>query len=209
MRLFSVKNNPRAPKKTGKKVLIITGVMLALFMAAPITNTNLGGMTAYAAEQAQGYNWSQEGQLWKVKDSLGNYVVNDWFKDANGNWYFMGADGVMQTGMLSKDGSYYYLGTDGRLVTVDGVYRGVNLVFNKDANSATYGAILSGVQELINTGVSVTDTNIAAPAQQQVVNPGGQLNIDPATGQFIGELTPGKLTEEGEQAMGNFERNRD
>lgn len=171
MRLFSTKRKQSTnQRKTGKRVLIVAGVMLALFMAAPITNTNLGGMTAYAAEQSQGYNWSQEGQVWKVKDSVGNYLLNDWYKDGTGTWYYIGADGVMQTGLIDVGGHFYYMGIDGKMVTTDGVYNGVSLVFNKDATSPTYGEVVSGAQEMKNLSSSLGQVQgtqqTQAPAQQ-------------------------------------------
>lgn len=120
--------------------------------------------TYATVDQAQGYNWVQEGPVWKAKDTVGNYVVNDWFKDANGVYYYMGADGAMQTGIVNVAGHFYYMGTDGKMVTVDGVYNGVNLVFNKDATSPTYGEVISGAQEMLNLvnagGAGSTATNV-------------------------------------------------
>lgn len=128
-------------------------------------NSNMFGMTTYVAEQSQGYNWSQEADVWKVKDGLGNYVINDWFKNSTGSWYFMGADGVMLDGIINDNGHYYFLQTalegQGKMVTVDGVYNGVNLTFNQDITSPTYGEITSGVQQLIGTGTRMTNLTVA------------------------------------------------
>ena len=156
---------------------LIAGVMLALFVTAPVleNNMDIGTITAQAAEAGQGYNWAQEGEVWKVKDGAGNYLINDWFKDATGFWYYLGADGVMQTGIVNVAGHSYYMGTDGKMVTVDGVYNGVNLTFNQDINSPTYGEITSGAQELINAGNKSTS---AGTTQQQSTTKKGSIFPD-------------------------------
>lgn len=180
MRLFSTgKAKKNKVAKVGKRVLIVTGVMLALFMAAPAVGggNNMFSMNAYAAEQSQGYNWVQEGPVWKVKDTVGNYVVNDWFKDANGVYYYMGADGAMQTGIVNVAGHFYYMGTDGKMVTTDGVYNGVNLVFNKDTTSPTYGEVISGAQEY-NAATQTQNT------QQQQVSQNQNNNAAPVDGEI-------------------------
>lgn len=172
---------------------------IASFMAT-VMMVLASGSLAYAAEeqnatqaveQAQTYSWVQEGQVWKVKDILGNYVVNDWFKDANGNWYFMGADGVMIDGIINDGGHYYFLETrvenQGKMVTVNGVYNGVNLTFNQDVNSITYGEITGGLQQLIGTGVQMTSlttvttrtvSNAPVGGTQQQVQAPAQQTVD-------------------------------
>lgn len=170
MRLFSTKRRQTAPaRKAGRKVLIVTGVMLALFMAAPAVSNaggpSFGGITAYAAEQAQQTpNWFQDVDgAWKVKDQHGNLVSNSWFCDLDGSWYLMDERGCMREGIINDGGHYYSLETShaghyGMMRTANGVYDNVALTFNQEHNGF-YGEILSGAQELISTGVKVTTVN--------------------------------------------------
>lgn len=55
------------------------------------------------------YTWKQVGSRWQLFDPNGNQVINDWFKDYNGNWYYIGADGYMKTGWLQYGIYWYYL----------------------------------------------------------------------------------------------------
>ncbi len=161
-----------------KVIAIIMGLMMVVGSNSLI----------YAEEQntSQTYNWVQEGEAWRLKDAAGNYVVNDWFKDSTGSWYFMGADGAMLDGIINDNGHYYFLQTalegQGKMVTTDGVYNGVNLTFNQDVNSPTYGEITSGVQQLIGTGTRMTNLTITTTRTVgTVTNNGGQQNA-PASG---------------------------
>lgn len=153
-------------QKLAKSTIVLLGAATLVFSPAinsTALGTFMGAIQAQAAEAGQGYNWAQEGEVWKVKDGAGNYVVSDWFKDTEGFWYYLGADGVMQTGLVDVNGLYYYLGTDGKMVTVDGVYNGVNLVFNKDVTSPTYGEVISGAQEMLNADNTTQRTRRKAP----------------------------------------------
>lgn len=174
MRLFSTKRAQAAQKhRASKKILIMTGIMMTLFMAAPITNNNIvnrmtGTIEAQAAEQTQTSNWFQEDGNWKVRDGNGSLVTNAWFCDLDGSWYLLDEQGCMREGIISDRGHYYSLETShqghyGRMRTVNGVYDGVYLSFNQE-HTGTYGEILSGTQELINTGVKVTEVS-GLPAQ--------------------------------------------
>lgn len=55
------------------------------------------------------YTWKQVGSRWQLFDPNGNQVINDWFQDYNGKWYYIGADGYMKTGWLQYGIYWYYL----------------------------------------------------------------------------------------------------
>lgn len=163
MRLFSVRKSNVNKRNIGKKVLIVTGVMLALFMSGPIIGgTSFGGITAYAAEQAQvpTSNWYQDiAGAWRVKDPSGNIIANAWFCDYDGSWSLLDATGARYDGLINYDNGHFYYFIQGKMQTINGIYNGVSVTYNQDPEVQT-GEVLSGVQELINSGVTVT--NVAA-----------------------------------------------
>jgi hypothetical protein len=147
MKFFSKRKPVSRVNKTAKKVLIVSGVMLALFMAAPISNNNVvntftGSIEAQAAESATfSEYWFQDTDgNWRVKDNNGNIVKNAWLCDdaiaSNGQniWYLLDQDGNMVSAGLVQDqtGNYYSLETShngyfGMLRYQSGGYDGVNL----------------------------------------------------------------------------------
>lgn len=153
MRLFGVKgrnikdSTVSKPKKAVKKVLIVTGMMMALFMAGPVMNNSVvdtmtGTVTAYAAESAtfSSYWFQDSNGTWKVKDNNGNVVKNAWLCDdavaSNGQnvWYLLDSNGNMISAGLVQDGTgnYYSLemnhnGYYGMLRYKSGNYDGVYL----------------------------------------------------------------------------------
>lgn len=178
MRLFSARRaGENKKRKSGRKILIVAGVMLALFMAGPVvggnTGNNMFGMTSYAAS----YTWQQEGEIWRLKDASGNNIANTWYQDTTGARYYLDASGVMKTGLVDVSGYSYYLDASGKMMVTDGVYEGVNLIFDKDVNSATYGAILSGAQELKAAKQAQPQTQVAQP-QTQEQKKGNHYNND-------------------------------
>lgn len=171
MKFFSKRKTNRNGK-TSKKVLVVAGVMLALFMAAPVSNNNVvntvaGSMTTYAAELTQSARWQGTGDRWQVSDNAGGFIKNCWFQDdVTGHWYLLGAEdgSVMYAGLVTDNstGKTYLLntnhdGTYGRMLTVDGTYnlngRSVYLTFNQN-HDGTFGAITSGLSEARNAGIS-------------------------------------------------------
>lgn len=171
MRLFSRRSN-KSLKRTSKRLLIVSGCMMALFMLAPSMNSNVvnnmtGSMTAYAAEVTQSQRWTGSGDDWRVSDSSGGYLKNCWFQDdVTNHWYLLGGgDGsLMYAGLVTDNstGKTYLLntnhdGTYGRMLTVNGTYNvnGVNvyLEFNQN-HDGTFGAITSGLSEARATGVT-------------------------------------------------------
>ena len=139
-----------------KKTVIVTGLMLGLFMVAPMANNSMldsvvGVSTAYAAESSTFSEfWFQDVDgSWKVKDNNGNIVKNAWLCDdavsSNGSdvWYLLDANGNMVTSGLVQDktGNYYSLemnhnGYYGMLRYKSGNYDGVNLSLEGSHNGS-------------------------------------------------------------------------
>lgn len=166
MGLFSRKNQVSNLKRTGKRLLLVTGCMLSLFMVAPVMNNSLtGSMTAYAAEVQNGYTWYQSGDTWHIRDNLGNDLVNSWYQDIDGSWYLLDGTGNMMTGLIHDSiTNKYYLtngnhdGTFGRMIVQDGVYDGVSLRFNQQ-HDGTYGCIIDGLSNYLNLGKGTTEVS--------------------------------------------------
>lgn len=132
------------------KALVIAAVTLAV--------------TAQPAFAAQSTRWEGQGDQWKVKTEDGQgYLTNSWFQDLDGNWYMLGADGYMFSGIITDQNGYSYLlevehnGHFGRMITVNGAYtvngKTVYLTFNQN-HDGNFGAITSGLTELRSTGIS-------------------------------------------------------
>ncbi|MDD6196409.1 MAG: hypothetical protein PUB12_05925 [[Clostridium] aminophilum] len=55
--------------------------------------------------------WAKDGDYWYI-DQGGQKLHNTWFQDTDGNWYYLGADTYMKTGLFKdSDGNQYYLNT--------------------------------------------------------------------------------------------------
>lgn len=180
-------------QKSAKNTIIFLGAATLAFTPA-ISSTALGpfmgAIQAQAAEQS--YTWVQEGEIWRLKDASGNNIANTWYQDATGARYYLDASGVMKTGLVDVSGYSYYLDASGKMMVTDGVYEGVNLIFDKDANSATYGAILSGAQELKAAKQAQTQPQVAQPQTQEKKSkdklPGG--SYAPLDENFSGSYEP-------------------
>lgn len=170
MRLFSRKKRSKSSmgslKRSGKRLLIMSGCMLSLFMLAPVSNNSLGSMTAYAAEVQTGYTWYQSGDVWRIRNnSSGSDLVNSWYQDIDGSWYLLDGTGNMMTGLIHDSiTNKYYLtngnhdGTFGRMIVQDGVYDGVTLSFNQQ-HDGTYGCIIDGLSNYLNLGKGTTEVS--------------------------------------------------
>ena len=189
MRLFGVRREAKSssiskPRRAGKRVLIVTGIMMALFMAAPVMNnstldTMTGTVTSYAAETATfSEYWFQDSNgSWKVRDNNGNVIKNAWLCDdavaSNGQdvWYLLDANGNMVTAGLVQDGTgnYYSLETNhngyfGMLRYKSGNYDGVNLTL-EGSHGGAFAAVLNqdGLNALKGkygvTNVSISNAN--------------------------------------------------
>lgn len=189
MRLFGVRrpvstSSINKPKKAGKRILIVTGIMMALFMAAPVMDNSVidsmtGTVTSYAAESATfSEYWFQDSNgSWKVKDSSGNIIKNAWLCDdavaSNGQdvWYLLDSNGDMITAGLVQDGTgnYYSLETNhngyyGMLRYKSGNYDGINLSL-EGSHGGAFAAVLNqdGLNALKSkygvTSVSINNAN--------------------------------------------------
>ena len=145
-----------------KKFPIVTGIMMALFMAAPVMNNSVvdnmtGTVTSYAAETATfSEYWFQDSNgSWKVKDNNGNIVKNAWLCDdavaSNGKdvWYLLDSNGDMVSAGLVQDqtGNFYSLETNhngyyGMLRYKSGNYDGVSLTL-EGSHSGAFAAVLN------------------------------------------------------------------
>jgi len=91
----------------------------------PSTATNVSTTTIKASQWVQLTNGS-----WQYNDSMGNPIKSNWFNDkSSGKWYYLGADGVMQTGWILNGGKYYYLNSNGSMAystTINGYKLGAD-----------------------------------------------------------------------------------
>lgn len=156
MGLFSRKRSKSSMSSltyTGKRLLLVSGCMMTLFMMAPVANNSvidnmIGIEIVYASE---GQSWKQESDgRWRVFDSnTGQYLTNQWYQDISGggHWYLLKSDGYMAEGLYKDvDGSYYYLntvhdGTYGRLMTT-GTYNNIYIETNQN-HDGTWGRIIN------------------------------------------------------------------
>ena len=88
--------------------------------------------------------WDGSGTVWRYIRN-GAYVYGDWIQD-NGYWYYIGADGLMQVGLVNVGGLIFYLNptydsTYGRMLVGWQNIAGVNHYFQETYNS-TYGMML-------------------------------------------------------------------
>lgn len=153
MRLFSRKKRLGVSnlKRSGKRLLVVSGCMLSLFMLAPSMNSNLvnnmtGSITSYASELPYSSRWeTQSDGNWKYKLDTGGYATSAWVHDeVDGNWYLLSESGIMRSGIFESYGKYYLLsevhdGHYGHLVKNGEVYNGI--VINADTSSSYEGAL--------------------------------------------------------------------
>lgn len=149
----------------GKKVLVVTGMMLALFMAAPVVNSQavdniVGVETSYAAELPYSTRWeTQVDGSWKYKLDNGSYATGWIHDEVDGNWYLMDSGGVMQSGVYKSYGKYYLLsqnhdGHFGHLIKNGEVYNGITI--SASTNADDEGALSSSsIIALRNIGINV------------------------------------------------------
>lgn len=195
-------------KRTGKRLLLVTGCMLSLLMVAPVLNVEavdnvLGVETAYAAESTFSEYWFQDTDgSWKVRDNSGNIVKNAWLCDdaVSGNgqnvWYLLDANGNMLTQGLVQDqtGNYYSLETNhngfyGMLRYQSGTYDGVNLSL-ESSHSGGFAKILNqdGINSLASkygvTNVSIDNSNCVYTSTFRSGSSGGSQKVEtPPTNQ--------------------------
>ena len=73
-------------------------------------------MLCAAAVPAYAGTWAQEGEDWKYLDDKGTPVVSQWVKSQD-DWYYIGAEGLMETGWVKLQDEWYYLEEDGAMAT--------------------------------------------------------------------------------------------
>lgn len=188
MRLFTVKKKfnedlNSQKKKIGlvRKVLVVTGCMMALFMCAPVVNNTMldnmiGVETSYASELPYSHRWeTQANGDWKYKLDAGGYATTAWVQDeVDHNWYLLGDNGIMRSGIFESYGKYYLLseihdGHFGHLVKNGEVYQGITI---KADTSKDYEGALS--QESINAlkAIGYQFTNVVSVTGTQHVSAG-------------------------------------
>lgn len=166
----------------GKKVLVVTGMMLALFMAAPAINSQavdnmLGVETSYAAELPYSTRWeTQADGSWRYKLDNGSYATTAWVRDeVDGNWYLLNESGVMRSGIFESYGKYYLLsenhdGHFGHLIRNGEVYNGITISAStnvEDEGALSLGTInaLKGLGYNFSSSPSVTGTQHVSNGQ--------------------------------------------
>lgn len=56
-------------------------------------------------------SWAEDSKGWWIQNSDGSYLKNTWYRNVNGKWHYMGADGYMLVNTTTPDG--YRVGADG------------------------------------------------------------------------------------------------
>lgn len=139
------------------KTLITTGVLTVMF-----------SFTALAAVYSHRWETQANGD-WKYKLDAGGYATTAWVQDeVDFNWYLLGDNGIMRSGIFESYGKYYLLseihdGHFGHLVKNGEVYQGITI---KADTSVEYEGALSqeSIEALKKLGyvfedaVSVTGT---------------------------------------------------
>ena len=142
--------------------MIMTGTVLMMTIA-PISQANplgqyLNTITAQAATYSD--NWKIDGAgTWWYYLNDGSVAKDAWVKDYR-EWYLLGSDGAMRTGVFqSNEGKYYLLdtvrntGTYGKLLKNGAVYQGITL--KCDTSEAYEGALSDeSISALKSAGVS-------------------------------------------------------
>ena len=76
----------------------------------PVTASNITSITAIPGSNAK-WGRTSNGQWIYIED---NQPGTGW-KMAEGYWYYMNSDGIMQTGWINNNGKWYYLYPSGRM----------------------------------------------------------------------------------------------
>jgi hypothetical protein len=122
--------------------------------------TFLNTIEAQAAETYSD-NWKiDSNQNWWYYMDDGTLAKDAWIED-HGEWYLLGSDGMMRTGVVKSNGGRYYLldtvrgtGTYGKLLKNGGVYQGITI--KAEASGAYEGALSDEtIAALRNIGVEV------------------------------------------------------
>lgn len=73
----------------------------------------VGNGSSQTNEQANvsAASWLQDSNGWRIQNADGSYLLNAWYQNTDGKWYYMGADGYMLTNTTTPDG--YKVDADG------------------------------------------------------------------------------------------------
>ncbi len=79
-------------------------------------------LTIGAAMTSSAAGWTMDGEDWIYLDKYGERVTNEWRKNASGQWFYLGDDGLMLTNTLIRDAGnsgtdIYYVNSGGMKVT--------------------------------------------------------------------------------------------
>lgn len=173
--------------KRVKKILITTGIVSLMMLGSLTGNTNktpFSPMVSYASEKTYSDNWKIDGSRdWRYYLNDGSIATDSWVNDY-GEWYLLGSDGIMRTGLFKSNGGKYYLldtvrgtGTYGKLLKNGRVYEGITLQCD---TSSDYEGALS--QETISSlGAIGMDISNVPDVQNTKHVTNGQIDT-PSTG---------------------------
>lgn len=158
----------------GSGMVLTEQQLIALASQPPIQ------LTYEASNINDGKQYSDNWRLnsnndWEYYEN-GKKVTNAWVHD-HGQWYLLGNDGIMRTGLFESYGKYYLLddvrgtGTYGKLLKNGGNYKGVTI--SADTSSDYEGALsestlnsLAGLGHNRQNAVTVTGTQHAGDTVQ-------------------------------------------
>lgn len=152
-------------KQRRRKLVVTCGLLGLMLLGGAPASTNISNPFVITAQAATTYsdNWKMdEAGNWRYYLNDGGIATDAWVHD-HGEWYLLGSDGVMRTGVFKSNDNKYYLldtvrgtGTYGKLLKNGSVYNGITLSCD---TSATYeGALSAGsLLALKNAGVETVN----------------------------------------------------
>ncbi len=94
-----------------------------MYLVAGMDDSSLSGTSSWSYRVGTGSaqsagetsvpaaGWSQDDKGWRVQNADGSWMMDEWYRDDDGKWYYMGADGYMLTDTTTPDG--YKVNADG------------------------------------------------------------------------------------------------
>lgn len=165
---------------------VFTEAQIVALAAQPAIN-----VTVSAGNQNDGKMYSDNWKLdanndWEYYEN-GKVVKNAWVHD-HGQWYLVGDNGKMRTGLYESYGKYYLLddvrgtGTYGKLLKNGGTYKGVTI--SADTSSDYEGALSEDTLNRLSAVGVTKDKAVGVSGTQHA----GQANTDIKTNNRIEEL---------------------
>ena len=113
-------------------------------VGSPTSYNNSSSSSSSTSTGVTQGRWEGSGTTWRYIIN-GSYVYGSWIQD-NGYWYYIGADGLMQVGLINLNNQIFYLNpnydsTYGRMLTGWQTVNGAAHYFQETYNS-TYGMML-------------------------------------------------------------------